>query len=196
MQPEQLSFFSADLADPGPDDLAGLLVAHGQLFTRGGGVRVSVVLDARWRAEAVAELMRASGIEAEVGFSEQGAPLVRSVVTPRLAELGRFWIKGAVKHVPAGWVPDGRALRAWALVAGRCDDAGYLLGLDPHAPDTHQPAAAALAAAGLAPIPLGARGGGPALRVSGRRRVLRLAEMVGAPPPEAPVDGCWPSHLR
>jgi len=191
---EQLSFFSADLAEPVVADLAGLLVAHGQVFTSGGNVQVSVVLDAQWRAEAVAELIREIGLVAELGVSDQGGPLVRTRSSAQLTELGREWTKGAVKHVPSGWVPDGRALRAWALTAGRCQDAGYVLGLDPHAPDTHQSAAAALAKAGVAPILLGVRGGGPSLRISGRRRVLRLAEMVGALPAMVPADGYWPSR--
>ncbi len=190
---EQLSFFSADLAEPAVADLAGLLVAHGQVFTSGGTVQISVVLDAAWRADAVAELIRESGLVAETGVSDQGGPLVRTRSVAQLGELGAAWTKGAVKHVPSGWVPEGRALRAWVLAAGRRDDAGYVLGLDPHAPDTHQSAAAALVGAGLTPILLGARGGGPSLRISGRRRVQRLAEVVGAAPTMVPADGYWPS---
>ncbi|MEO9223094.1 MAG: hypothetical protein ABI251_15245 [Mycobacteriaceae bacterium] len=193
---EQLSFFSADLAEPDVADLTGLLVAHGQVFTHAGGVQVSVVLDSPWRAEAIADVVRQVGLVAEIGVSEQGGALVRTRSSAQLAELGRAWTKGAVKHVPSTWVPAGRALRAWVLAAGRCEDAGYVLGLDPHAPDTHQAAAAALAKAGLAPILLGVRGGGPSLRISGRRRVLRLAEMVGSAPAAVPVDGYWPSGQR
>jgi hypothetical protein len=193
---EQLSFFSADLAEPAVADLAGLLAAHGQVFSSEGTMRLSVVLDAQWRAEAVAQLVRETGLTAELGVSDQGGPLVRTGSSTQLAELGRSWTKGAVKHIPGNWVPDGRALRAWALAAGRCIDTGYLLGLDPHAPDTHQSAAAALARAGLAPILLGARGGGPSLRVSGRRRVLRLAEMLGAAPAAVPREGYWPTLQR
>lgn len=193
---EQLSFFSADLAVPTVADLAGLLAAHGQVVTVGSAVRVSVVLDVQWRAGAVAQLVRETGLSAELGVSEQGAPLVRTPPSPRLTELGRAWTKGAVKHVPERWVPDGRALRAWALAAGRCDDTGYLLNLDPHAPDTHERTAAALAKAGLASVLLGVRGGGPSLRISGRRRVLRLAELVGAPPPMVPAEGYWPNRSR
>lgn len=193
---EQLSFFSADLAEPAAADLAGLLVAHGQVFSTGGTVRVSVVLDAQWRAQAVAQLIRETGLTTEVGISEQGGPLVRTGTSAELIELGRAWTKGAVKCVPRSWVPDGRALRAWVLAAGRGDESGYVLGLDPHAPDTHQGAAAALAKAGLAPILLGARGGGPSLRVSGRRRVLRLAEVVGSAPDPVPRAGYWPRGER
>ena len=82
-------------------------------------------------------------------------------------------------------------LRCWTLAAGRPAEIGFLLGLDPHAPDTHEPLAAACAAAGLAGSLLGVRGGGPAVRIVGYRRCSRLAEMIGTPPPEAP-PGAFP----
>lgn len=191
----QLSFFSADMVEPAVADLAGLLAAHGQVVSSGVGTRVSVVVAARWRATSIAELMSSAGLEPELGTSEEGTPLVRTAPSAALAALGGQWRKGAVKTVPAGWTPGGRALRAWALAAGRADESGYLLGLDPHAGDTHVPLAAALSRAGVAPTLLGPRGGGPALRVSGRRRLLRLAETVGPVPPEATGAGCWPRPL-
>ena len=42
------------------------------------------------------------------------------------------------------WLPGPRELRAWILVAGVPEADRYLLGLDPHAPDTHSPLASAL----------------------------------------------------
>lgn len=188
----QLSFFSADLVEPALDDLAGLLAAHGQLVTAAGVTRVSVVVEQDWRAVELVQLVRACGIDAETGVSEEGRPVVRSEASAALAPLRAAWTKGAVKTVPAGWVPGGRALRAWTLAAGRADDAGFVLGLDPHAAETHLPLAAALARAGLAATLLGARGGGPGLRVSGRRRLLRLAETVGQVPAGAGAPGSWP----
>jgi len=50
---------------------------------------------------------------------------------------------------------------------------------------------AALAAIGLPPVLLSARAGGPAYRITGRRRIARLAELVGDPPDAAP-EGAWP----
>lgn len=190
----QLSFFSADLVEPSVDDLAGLLAAHGQLVTTAGATRVSVVVEQQWRADELADLVRACGIGAETGSSEEGRPLVRSAASAALGPLRAAWTKGAVKTVPSGWVPGGRALRAWMLAAGRADDAGFVLGLDPHAADTHLPLAAALSRAGLAATLLGARGGGPGLRVSGRRRLLRLAETVGDAPVGAATPGSWPDQ--
>lgn len=188
----QLSFFSAEMVEPEVLDLSGLLAAHGQVVSSGAGTRVSVVVPARWRAVAIAELMTAAGLQPELGTSEEGRPLVRTAPSAALAALGAEWTKGAVKTVPVGWTPGGRALRGWALAAGRADETGYLLGLDPHAADTHLPLAAALSRAGVAPTLLGPRGGGPALRVSGRRRLMRLVETVGPAPVEATGRGCWP----
>ena len=42
--------------------------------------------------------------------------------------------QGAVKTVPAQWLPGPRELRAWTLAAGVPEADRYLLGLDPHAP--------------------------------------------------------------
>lgn len=187
----QLSFFSADMDPPGVGDLSGLLAAHGQLVSSGAGTRVSVVVDEPWRTRAIAELVAAAGLEPELGLSEERRPLVRTAPSAALGELGRQWRRGAVKTVPVGWTPGGRALRAWVLAAGQADDAGFLLGLDPHAPETHLPLAAALSRAGVAPTLLGARGRAPGLRISGRRRLLRLAETVGPEPDGAGARG-WP----
>lgn len=68
--------------------------------------------------------------------------------------------------MPADWVPSPRALRLWAIAAGRREEDRYLLGLDPHAPETHSPLATALMRAGIAPTLVGTRGlfAGPADR--------------------------------
>lgn len=189
----QLSFFSAELIEPSADDLGGLLAAHAQVVTGAGASRVSVVLDAPWRVTAVAELVASCGFSPEIGRSDEGRPLVRTAATPELSRLSRAWSRGAVKAVPPGWTPDGRSLRAWVLAAGRADEVGFLLGVDPHAADTHLPLAAALSRAGLAATLLGPRAGGPALRITGRRRLLRLAETVGQAPDGAVAARCWPS---
>ncbi len=90
---------------------------------------------------------------------------------------------------------NGGLLRCWVLAAGRPDDSGFLLGLDPHAPDTYEPLAAACARAGVAGSLIGVRGGGPGIRVVGYRRISRLAELLGSPPFGAP-RGVFPSPLR
>ena len=112
-----------------------------------------------------------------------------------LVPLAMAWTRGAVKAVPPGLALDGAALRLWAMAAGRASDGGYLLALDPHAPDTFEPLGGALARCGLAATMLGVRGGGPGLRVSGLRRLNRLAELVGGPPVES-AQSHWPVVSR
>lgn len=205
----QLSFFSADLAPPRIEDLGGLLAAHGQISRGPSGVRLSILLDDEWRAESLVREFRARNIEAEVvpaaadlsaGLVEpgserngpvDGAALLRSRRTPELEELAADWTRGAVKAAPVGLTVAAGLLRCWTLAAGRHDGVGFLLGLDRHAPDTYEPLAAACARAGLAGALVGASGAGPALRIVGRRRHVRLVELLGTPPPEAPV-GAFP----
>ena len=132
----QLSLFSADLAGPAVDDLAGLLAAHGQLVTSAGATRISVVVAQAWRAEGLAVLVRECGVGVETEHLGEGRALVRSSASAALTPLHAAWTKGAVKAVPVGWAPGGRALRAWMLAAGRPDDAGFVLGLT-RTPPTH-----------------------------------------------------------
>jgi hypothetical protein len=192
----QLSFFSAEANPPVLDDLAGLLCCQGQVVSFGGtAARLSVVVDEPWRAQALVAACAERGVPAELTTSEEDSPLVR---TPFRADLIGFavdWTRGAVKAVPPGLALDGAMLRLWAMAAGRWSEGGYLLGLDPRAPDTHEPLGGALARCGLAATMLGVRGGGPGLRVSGQRRLNRLAELVGGSPVEVP-HGEWPVVSR
>ncbi len=189
----QPSLFSEQARAPLPADLAGVLCAQGQVlgFGRGVAARLSVVVDEPWR---VAELVRACALRelaAERGTTEEGHSVLRTAFASELVPLAVAWTRGAVKSMPAGLQLDGAMLRMWAVAAGTWGGRGYVLGLDPHAPGMHEPLASALADTGLAATLLGPRGGGPALRVTGRRRVARLGELVGERPADAP-DECWP----
>lgn len=190
----QLSFFSAEARQPRIADLGGLLCGPGQAvsFGRGTAARVSVVVDEPWRAHALAAVCGERGVDAQVTRTAEGRPLVRTPFRADLVPLATAWLRGAVKAVPQDFELDGAALRVWALAAGRRDRGAYLLGLDVHAPDTHEPLRGVLARAGLPAELLGPRGGGPALRVSGRRRLARLVELVG-PAPTGPGEVDWPS---
>jgi hypothetical protein len=188
----QLSFFSAESVPPAVADVAGVLAAAGQVVTVGDGARLSVVVDALWRAAALADMMAAAGLTAEITRTEEDTPLVRTAVDPRLTRIAAQWTRGAVKTVPPAWLPGPRELRAWTLAAGVPDADRYLLGLDPHAPDTHSPLASALMRIGIAPTLIGTRGARPALRISGRRRLSRLVETVGEPPEGAEALAAWP----
>lgn len=188
----QLSFFSAESVPPAVADLTGVLAAAGQVVTVGGGARLSVVVAAVWRAAALAEMMTAVGLQAEITRTDEHTPLVRTAVDPRLVGIAAEWTRGAVKTVPPRWLPGPRELRAWTLAAGEPDADRYLLGLDPHAPDTHSPLASALMRVGIAPTLIGTRGARPALRISGRRRLSRLVENVGDPPEGPEAAAAWP----
>lgn len=188
----QLSFFSAESVPPAVADLTGLLATTGQVVVVGGGARLSVVVDDLWRAEALAEMISETGLDAEITRTDENNPLVRTAVDGRLSGIAASWTRGAVKTVPPQWLPGARELRAWTLAAGNPDTDRYLLGLDPHAPDTHSPLASALMRVGIAPTLIGTRGARPALRISGRRRLSRLVENVGEPPKQIEALSAWP----
>ncbi|MEZ0357181.1 hypothetical protein [Mycobacterium sp. SA01] len=188
----QLSFFSAESVPPAVADLTGLLATTGQVVVVGGGARLSVVVDDMWRADALAEMITETGLAAEITRTDENNPLVRTAVDARLAGIAAEWTRGAVKTVPPQWLPGSRELRAWTLAAGIPEADRYLLGLDPHAPDTHSPLASALMRVGIAPTLIGTRGARPALRISGRRRLSRLVENVGEPPNQIEALSAWP----
>jgi hypothetical protein len=195
----QLSFFTAESVPPAVADLSGVLAASGQIVlvgapseSRAPGARLSVVVDRTWRASALAEMISEAGLVPEIGRTDEDTPLVRTEVTPSLLTLAAEWTRGAVKTVPPRWLPGPRELRVWTLAAGNPEGDHYLLGLDPHAPDTHSPLASALMRVGIAPTLIGTRGGRPALRVSGRRRLSRLVENVGEPPDGDEPLSLWP----
>jgi len=192
----QLSFFSAESVPPAVSDLTGLLAAAGQIVLVGApkpqGARLSVVVDRPWRAVALAEMIAECGFTPEISRTDEDTPLVRTAIEPGLVEIAAQWTRGAVKTVPAQWLPGSRELRAWTLAAGTPEGERYLLGLDPHAPDTHSPLASALMRVGIAPTLIGTRGARPALRISGRRRLSRLVENIGEPPDDVEAFAQWP----
>jgi hypothetical protein len=192
----QLSFFSAESVPPAVSDLTGLLAAAGQIVLVGApnpqGARLSVVVDRPWRAVALAEMIAECGLTPQISRTDEDTPLVRTAIEPGLIEIAAQWTRGAVKTVPAQWLPGSRELRAWALAAGTPEGERYLLGLDPHAPDTHSPLASALMRVGIAPTLIGTRGARPALRISGRRRLSRLVENIGEPPEDVEALAQWP----
>ncbi|WP_077087430.1 hypothetical protein [Mycobacterium rhizamassiliense] len=192
----QLSFFTAESVPPAVADLCGVLAASGQVVRVGAsdaqGARLSVVVEQLWRASGLADMIREAGMVPEMSRTEEGTPLVRTAVELSLTTIAREWTRGAVKTVPPRWLPGPRELRAWTLAAGGPEGDHYLLGLDPHAPDTHSPLASALMRVGIAPTLIGTRGGHPALRITGRRRLSRLVENVGEPPDDADALPLWP----
>lgn len=181
------------MVPPSVGDLSGLLAGHGQAVRTERGGRISVVVHSLWRADRIVEEVAATGLGVEVGHSHEGGYLVRTAVAVELLPLAAVWTKGAVKTMPENWTPSPREVRIWALAAGQGAEGQYQLGLDPHAPDTHYPLAGALARLGLTPLLIGVRAGGPALRMTGRRRMLRLVDLLGVEPAGARAENCWPT---
>jgi hypothetical protein len=192
----QLSFFSAESTPPAVTDLTGILAASGQAVLVGGPdnrrARLSVVVDRIWRAEGLAVMITEAGLAAEITSTDENTPLVRTAADQRLVVAAAEWTRGAVKTMPRQWLPGPRELRAWAIAAGNPEGEHYLLGLDPHAPDTYSPLAAALMRVGIAPTLIGTRGTRPGLRITGRRRLSRLVESVGEPPGGVEALAHWP----
>ena len=129
----QLSFFSAESVPPAVADLTGILAAPGQVVLVGSqaeqGARLSVVVERLWRAEGLAEMIVEAGLQPEIARTEENTPLVRTAVDPRLVPIARDWTRGAVKTVPAQWLP-GPA-RTAGLDPGRGQPGGRSLPAGP-----------------------------------------------------------------
>lgn len=190
--PRQLSLFGVEARAPAPTDLEGLLAGPGQVVRMGGTARVSIVVADRWRARALVLELRSRGLAATCVATAEQHIGVRSAYSTALAPLGGAWLHGAVKTPPKGFALDGRRLRLWLVAVGVRDELGVSLALGVADESTWGPAGAALAALGLAPVLLGPRAGGPAYRITGRRRLARLRELVGEAPGDAP-PGWWPA---
>ena len=188
----QLSLFGVEAGTPAADDLEGLLAGPGQVVRMGGTARVSVVVDELWRAQVLHTELRARGLQVTCVSTVEDHIGVRTAYSTLLAPLARAWLKGAVKVPPEGFALEGRRLRLWAAAAGYADKLEYTLRLGSSDEPAWAAVGAALAAIGLPAALLSARAGGPAYRISGRRRIARLAELVGDRPVPAPPEA-WPA---
>ncbi len=106
---------------------------------------------------------------------------VRTAYSSRLNGLARAWPPPADRLFLTG-----PQLRLWVAAAGAPRPEGYALGLDPDG-FLDKAADAALTRVGLA----GTVQSGPAYVIAGRRRLARLAELVGERPAAAP-ERLWP----
>ncbi|WP_344863021.1 hypothetical protein [Amycolatopsis ultiminotia] len=195
-----ISLFSAEATGPGLADLAGLLCCQGQITGFGHtAARLSVVVEEPWRAAVLARECRSRGADAQVAVADCGRPQVRTSFRVDLLGLADRWLRpghtGPVeddsgKAVPGGFRLSGAMLRMWALAAGRPEPGGYLLGVDPLAPLTHEQLVAALVPLGVRARLLGSRAGPPAVRITGRRGLDGLLELIGAAP--AGAEHAWP----
>ncbi|MFC9256923.1 hypothetical protein [Amycolatopsis thailandensis] len=185
-----ISLFSAEASGPGLADLAGVLCGPGRMTGFGRtAARLSAVVDEPWRAGALARECRRRGVQAQVSAAECGRPLVRTPFRVDLLPLEQRWGRGEEKVLPDGFRLDGAMLRMWALAAGSPQGNGYLLALDPEVPETHERLIKALAQLG---VPAKVQKGEEALlRVTGRRRLAHVLELIGDAP--AGAEPAWPS---
>lgn len=188
----QLVFFGADAAEPVVADLAGLLAGPGEVVRMGGTARLAVRVDAAWRVHVLVAELALRGLAATWAPTEDQRHAVRTSYTRLLKPLAVAWLHGPAKRPPEAFHLTGRRLRLWVAAAGTPEPpSGFLLGLGAGDQESWDAIGAALTAAGLAGTLLGPAEGGPAYRITGRRRLARLAELVGGPPTAAPADA-WP----
>jgi hypothetical protein len=189
-RPRQLSLFGVEANPPRPLDVEALLLGPGQVTRIGGTARVSIVVEAMWRASVLLHECAIRGLAASYEPSTvEGHIAFRTAYSNALSPLGDRWLRGAMKAAPGGLGLDGHRLRLWFTACGSPDGAqAFMLRLGTGGDG---PAGAALASVGLPATLLGARSGGPAYRIVGRRRLARLVELIGDPPLQAP-EGTWP----
>lgn len=187
----QLSLFGVEATEPSPADLAGLLAGPGQVVRMGGTARVSIVVDAAWRVHVLVTELAARGIAATWEATAERRLAVRTAYATSLAALATSWLRGAVKRPPVEFHLTGPRLRLWAAAAGSVEQLGYVLRLGASDEGCWEQIGAALAAVGLPAALLDPGSGGPAYRITGRRRLARLGELVGDRPAAAPATG-WP----
>ncbi|SCG63591.1 hypothetical protein GA0070614_3669 [Micromonospora coxensis] len=189
----QLSLFGTEAADPSVADLAGLLAGPGEVVRMGRTARLSIVVDAAWRVHVLVAELRLRGLAASWEATEDQRFAVRTSYARTLAPLATAWLAGpAGKRPPAGFHLNGRRLRLWLAAAGAGDPAGFLLGLGGGDQEWWPTVRAALAAVGLPTAVVEPDAGGPAFRIASRRRLARLAELVGERPSTAPPES-WPA---
>jgi hypothetical protein len=119
---------------------------------------------------------------------------VRTAHSPLLVPLADDWSDGASPRPPRGFLLAGQVLRLWVEAAGHCErNDAYVLSVGHQEDGSRATLGAALAAIGLPAQLVSPRtGSGPSYRIVGKRRLARLAEMVGDPPKQAPAT-IWPS---
>jgi hypothetical protein len=187
----QPSLFGVEATDPTPEDLAGLLAGPGELGRLGGTARIRVPVADGWRVHVLIAELALRTLPASWSAHDDEF-VVRTAYTTRLLPLAAAWSAGP----PPGLHLNGPALRLWVAAAGSPSPDGFRLGLHPDRQPDWAPLGAALAAAGLAAaLVVSGSSDPPAYRITGRKRLARLAEMVGGRPTAAPPD-TWPDIPR
>ena len=184
----QFSLFGAEAADPAAADLAGVLLAGGWWVRAAGAARLSVVLAAPWRADAIAESFRRLGLNPDIVPAE-GGQAVRTSFNAELYPTADNWTRGANQAPPPGFELTPGGLRLWAIASGVGEGVGYRLGTDSPDSAVHAVAGAQLARLGMAAVSIANRSS-PGWRITSVKRLRRLAEILGESPAGAGTD--WP----
>lgn len=187
----QPSLFGAEAADPVIEDLDGVLLAGGDWVRtdRDSAARLSILVAEQWRAEALRSEFSDRGLTSDTAEAPGELIAVRTEITARLAPHALRWTRGAALRAPADLALSASGLRLWAIAAGRADEAGFLLRMLDPAGVLQRAAGAQLARLGVTAVEIGARTG-VGWRVTSLKRLRRLAELIGAPPPGCGRD--WP----
>ncbi|MDR7279657.1 hypothetical protein [Catenuloplanes atrovinosus] len=191
---DQPTLFGVEAHDPGVADLAGLLAGPGEIVRMGGTARVSVTVAEPWRVHVLVPEITRRGLQATWSRTEDERLEVRTAYATTLMPLGRAWLRepGDPKRPPRAFFLNGFRLRLWVAAAGAPDASGYVLRLGRDDEPVWEIVRAALHAAGLPSRLTTPPDGEPGLRISGRRRIARLADLVGERPDAAP-ESAWPS---
>jgi hypothetical protein len=186
----QLSLLGADAAPPEPDDLAGLLLAGGRITRYEDSAQVAVDVGHPWRAAAIVTECGRRGLAATSTSGTDAQLCVRTAYATSLVGLAQAWTDDVGLRAPRGLQLDGRMLRLWAMAVGHRDGSSYVLPISGPDQVFRDAVGAALASVGLVAQLVSRRE--VTFRIAGKRRLDRLAEMVGDPPKQAPPD-IWPS---
>jgi hypothetical protein len=189
----QFSLFGAAVAEPSRVDLDGLLLAGAQWVRSGSEsgarARLSVLVDATWRVEALLEELSLREMPGGSVDAEGGLSAVRTDFRPELIQFAQRWTRGALTAPPDDMELTAGGLRLWTIATGHHDESGFLLGTPAVDSAVHRCAGAALAQLGLAAVSVGERGR-PGWRITGLKRLRRCAELLAEPPVGAGVH--WP----
>ncbi|WP_232323525.1 hypothetical protein [Catenuloplanes japonicus] len=174
-------------------DLAGLLAGPGEIVRMGGTARVSLTVTEPWRVHVLVPEILRRGLQTTWSHTEDERLEVRTAYATTLMPLARAWLReqGAPKRPPRAFFLNGFRLRLWVAAAGMPDPSGYVLRLGAADEPIWETVRAALHAVGLPSRLTTPRDEGPGLRISGRRRIARLADLVGTRPDAAP-ESAWP----
>jgi hypothetical protein len=189
----QLSLFGVEASAPEPADLAGLLIAGGEIVRADDTAQVSIVVGHPWRAAAIVAECGRRGLAATSVSTVTSYVGVRTSYASALAGLARSWTDEVGRRPPRDLRLDARVLRLWAMAVGHREGTSYALPVGESDQAFRDVLGAGLAGLGLAAQLVSRRGTGePTFRIVGKRRLDRLVEMVGDAPRQAPPD-MWPS---